>query len=121
MSKMGVTQLNPPPPRRIHREGRGQNEQIGSEAAKTPEPANGGLSHSVKQHLQAYFRTHENGLPAAGLYERVLKEVERPLITLTLQATRGNQVRAADVLGINRNTLRKKIRELGISITRGER
>jgi two-component system nitrogen regulation response regulator GlnG len=53
------------------------------------------------------------------LFDRVIREVERPLITLTLEATRGNQIRAAEVLGLNRNTLRKKIRELSIPVIRG--
>jgi two-component system nitrogen regulation response regulator GlnG len=58
-------------------------------------------------------------LPAPGLFDRILREVERPLIALTLEATRGNQIRAAEVLGLNRNTLRKKIRELSIPVVRG--
>ena len=58
-------------------------------------------------------------LPAAGLYNRILREVELPLIMQTLQVTRGNQVKASEVLGLNRNTLRKKIRELGIPIIKG--
>ncbi len=61
----------------------------------------------------------ELALPAAGLYDRVLREIERPLISLTLTATRGNQIRAAQLLGLNRNTLRKKIRELDIEVMRG--
>lgn len=76
----------------------------------------GGLSHSVEKHLKSYFEAHNRSLPAAGLYDRVLREVERPLIALTLEATNGNQIKAADVLGVNRNTLRKKIRELDIPI-----
>ncbi len=78
-----------------------------------------GLSQSVERRLAAFFTAHSDGLPAAGLYQRVLKEVERPLITMTLQATRGNQIKAAEVLGLNRNTLRKKIRELNIPVIRG--
>ena len=78
-----------------------------------------GLSQTVKNLLSTYFSAHADGLPAAGLYQRVLREVERPLITLTLQATQGNQIRAAEVLGLNRNTLRKKIRQLNIPIVRG--
>jgi two-component system nitrogen regulation response regulator GlnG len=83
------------------------------------EPETGGLSERVEQHLRTYFDAHGDTLPTSGLYERILREIERPLITLTLAATQGNQVRAADVLGINRNTLRKKIRELDIAVSRG--
>jgi len=57
-------------------------------------------------------------LPPAGLSTRVLRKVEFPLITAALAATRGNQIRAADLLGLNRNTLRKKIRDLGIKVIR---
>ncbi len=77
-----------------------------------------GISESVENHLRDYFFAHGSTLPPAGLYERVLKEVERPLISLSLAATRGNQLRAADLLGLNRNTLRKKIRDLNISVTK---
>ncbi len=80
-----------------------------------------GFSSSIERHLNTYFSSHEDILPATGLYERVLKEVERPLIMLTLEATRGNQLKASDVLGMNRNTLRKKIRDLGIPVVRGSR
>ncbi len=76
------------------------------------------LSQSVESHLRQYFLMHDYQLPANGLYDRVLKEVERPLITQALQACRGNQLRAAELLGINRNTLRKKIRELEIPAAR---
>jgi two-component system nitrogen regulation response regulator GlnG len=58
-------------------------------------------------------------LPPSGLYERVLREIERPLISLSLEATNGNQIKSADLLGLNRNTLRKKIRELDIQVVRG--
>jgi two-component system nitrogen regulation response regulator GlnG len=68
----------------------------------------------IERHLQSYFAEFADGIPPAGLYDRVLEEVEAPLIRLTLAATRGNQVRAADILGLNRNTLRKKINDLGI-------
>ena len=84
-----------------------------------PESDSGGLSQSVERHLKAYFSAHGDGLPSPGLYERILHEIERPLLQLTLEATRGNQVKAADVLGLNRNTLRKKIRELEIPVIRG--
>ncbi|HLF58823.1 MAG TPA: nitrogen regulation protein NR(I) [Alphaproteobacteria bacterium] len=77
------------------------------------------LGSAVERHLRDYFGAHKNALPAAGLYGRILKEVERPLISLTLEATRGNQIRAARLLGVNRNTLRKRIRELDIHVVRG--
>ncbi|MGF1592024.1 MAG: nitrogen regulation protein NR(I) [Kiloniellaceae bacterium] len=77
------------------------------------------LGGAVEQHLRAYFAAHGDGLPASGLYDRILREIERPLIELTLSATRGNQIRAAKLLGLNRNTLRKKIRDLDIRVIRG--
>jgi two-component system nitrogen regulation response regulator GlnG len=83
------------------------------------EHQNEGLSSAVERHLKDYFAAHKDGIPAAGLYDRVLREVERPLISLSLSATRGNQIKAAQMLGLNRNTLRKKIRELDIQVIRG--
>jgi two-component system nitrogen regulation response regulator GlnG len=77
------------------------------------------LAQAVERHLRAYFASHKDELPASGVYDRVIAVVERPLIRLTLAATRGNQIRAAAVLGLNRNTLRKKIRELEIPVVRG--
>jgi two-component system nitrogen regulation response regulator GlnG len=99
---------------------------IGAELAETvagePAPQAGEpetLSQAVERHLRAYFAGHKDGLPSPGVHDRILQEVERPLIQLTLTATRGNQIRAAHVLGLNRNTLRKKIRELEIPVVRG--
>ncbi|MBC8241579.1 MAG: nitrogen regulation protein NR(I), partial [Alphaproteobacteria bacterium] len=77
------------------------------------------IGASVELHLARYFQAHGDSLPPAGLYDRVLHEVERPLIQLCLSATRGNQIRAAELLGLNRNTLRKKIKELDIQVVRG--
>jgi two-component system nitrogen regulation response regulator GlnG len=77
------------------------------------------LGAAVERHLGRYFAAHGDSLPPAGLYDRILHEVERPLITLSLAATRGNQIRTAQLLGLNRNTLRKKIRELDIQVIRG--
>ena len=72
----------------------------------------------VEQTLAPQFNAPGGELPPAGLYDRTLEGVERPLIRMTLRATRGNQIRAAEVLGINRNTLRKKIEVLGIDVSR---
>ncbi|MGB1082106.1 MAG: helix-turn-helix domain-containing protein, partial [Alphaproteobacteria bacterium] len=85
------------------------------------ETAHASLRQAVDQHLRAFFSAHTHGLPSAGLYNRILREVEKPLIEQTLDATRGNQIRAAEVLGLNRNTLRKKIRDLDIEVVRGLR
>ena len=72
------------------------------------------LGTAMDRHLRLYFAAHEGRLPQAGLYERVLREVERPLLTHALAACQGNQVQAAKLLGLNRNTLRKKLQELEI-------
>ncbi|AWB48535.1 nitrogen regulation protein NR(I) [Gemmobacter aquarius] len=87
------------------------------------EPLKGGgegekLSASVARHLKRYFDLHGGQLPPAGVYQRILREVEMPLIELALDATAGNQAKCADLLGINRNTLRKKITDLDIRVTR---
>jgi two-component system nitrogen regulation response regulator GlnG len=77
------------------------------------------LSQAVERHLRRHFDGHPDSLPPAGVYDRILHEVERPMISLCLRATRGNQLKAAALLGLNRNTLRKKIRELDIEVLRG--
>ena len=87
--------------------------------APVPLPAgNARLSDSVEAHLQRYFDLHGDALPPPGLYDRILREIERPLLQVALDATGGNQLRCADLLGINRNTLRKKLTELNIEVTR---
>jgi two-component system nitrogen regulation response regulator GlnG len=93
----------------------------GAEEAGDGTPMGRTLGAAVEHHLQRYFRMHGDALPPPGLHDRILREVELPLIALTLSATRGNQVKAAELLGINRNTLRKKIRELDIAVTRGKK
>lgn len=80
-----------------------------------------GLAGTVDRHLEKYFIAHKSTLPASGLYERILREIERPLISRTLAATKGNQIKAAEILGINRNTLRAKIRKLDVRVARGSR
>ena len=76
------------------------------------------LGGAMERHLSRYFGEYGNGLPPPGLYQRILREVEVPLISAALGATRGNQIKAAELLGLNRNTLRKKIRELDIHVMR---
>ncbi|SNS06442.1 two-component system, NtrC family, nitrogen regulation response regulator GlnG [Sphingomonas laterariae] len=76
--------------------------------------AEGGLADAVEHHVARYFATFGRDLPPDGLFDRVLAEVERPLLKLTLAAVKGNQLKAAKLLGINRNTLRKKLTERGI-------
>ena len=76
------------------------------------------LQASVARHVQRYFDLHDGQLPPAGVYERILREIEVPLLEIALDATAGNQARCADLLGINRNTLRKKITLLDIPVTR---
>ncbi|UFN50684.1 nitrogen regulation protein NR(I) [Roseomonas sp. OT10] len=83
--------------------------------ARSPET----LEQAVERHLTTFLGAHRDGLPVRDLYERVVSEVERPLIRLALAATRGNQIKAAAMLGLNRNTLRKKIRELELPVVRG--
>ena len=91
---------------------------------QTAEPARAGavenekLSQSVARHLKRYFDLHNGQLPPNGVYDRILREIELPLIEIALDATAGNQAKCADLLGINRNTLRKKITDLDIRVTR---
>ena len=84
-------------------------------------PGDDSLGLAVERHLSEYFAAHEDALPPEGLYSRVLREIERPLLTVSLVATDGNQLKAAKLLGLNRNTLRKKIRDLDIRVLRGVR
>jgi two-component system nitrogen regulation response regulator GlnG len=93
--------------------------QAAREEVQTGEVADG-FESAVSRRLAGEFAAASPGLPQAGLYDRLLAEVERPLILQALSATRGNQIRAAAVLGINRNTLRKKIQTLGLQTGRGD-
>ena len=77
------------------------------------------LSEIVEQYLNTYFSEFSDGLPPPGLYDRVLREIEAPLFSAALAATRGNQIRAAELLGLNRNTLRSRIKALDIKVVRG--
>ena len=80
-----------------------------------------GLSAAVERHLASYFASFGEELPPPGLYHRILRELEYPLISAALAATRGNQIKAAELLGLNRNTLRKKVRDLDIRWIRSPR
>ena len=81
--------------------------------------ANEPLGRAVERHIRQFLAAYRDGIAPADMYDRVLAEVERPLIQMTLAATRGNQIKAAAMLGLNRNTLRKKIRDLEIPVMRG--
>ena len=91
--------------------------QLGAQA-QTGVAETATLGEAVAAHLARYFTGFGSELPPPGLYDRIIEEVERPLLAATLSAVRGNQLRAADLLGINRNTLRKRLTELGIEATR---
>ena len=72
-----------------------------------------GLADSVKQHMQRYFKDLDGHEPA-HLYQLVLQEIERPLLESVMEYTRGNQSKASIVLGLNRGTLRKKLKQYDI-------
>jgi two-component system nitrogen regulation response regulator GlnG len=102
-----------------------ENELADSVLAREPDAVTAGsvpedatLTDAVDRHLQAMFAAHGDRLPPDGMYDRVISEVERPLLSLALGATRGNQLRAARLLGLNRNTLRKKIKDLDVPVVR---
>ena len=87
---------------------------VGVPQAAPTLPETVGLGEALEQHLARHFAGYGATLPPDGLYDRILAEIERPLLRLTLAAVRGNQLRAARLLGINRNTLRKKLTDLGV-------
>ncbi len=79
------------------------------------------VSAAVETHVAQLLREHEPKLPPVGLYQRVLDKVEAPLIAMVLNACGGNQIKASELLGLNRNTLRKKIRAHSIEIVKHSR
>ncbi len=79
------------------------------------------LSTAIERYLTNYFVGFGDKLPPPGLYHRILRDLEYPLIAASLEATRGNQIKAAEMLGLNRNTLRKKIRDLDLHVSRSPR
>jgi two-component system, NtrC family, nitrogen regulation response regulator GlnG len=102
--------------------GRAETEAVlGNQPAVEPLVGGGDgekLAASVAKHLRRYFDLHGGALPCAGPLPAHPAEVETPLIEIALDATGGNQAKCADLLGINRNTLRKKITDLDIRVTR---
>jgi len=88
-------------------------------AADQTDLSGASLPEFVENYLSRYFASFGTGLPPAGLYERILAEVEPPLLRAVLTATSGNQLRAAELLGINRNTLRVKLRDRQVKVLRG--
>ena len=82
-------------------------------------PSSDTILDFMEHHFSSYVSSFGDKLPPNGLYDRVLNEVEPPLLRAVLSATRGNQLKAADVLGINRNTLRVKIKQHQIKSLRG--
>ncbi len=101
-------------------------EAVGAELSEAEAPAESGaprgsetLEQAVERHLKAFMAAHKDGMPIRDLHERVIAEVERPLLRLALSATRGNQIKAAAMLGLNRNTLRKKLKDLELPVVRG--
>jgi two-component system nitrogen regulation response regulator GlnG len=73
-----------------------------------------GLAGLIEKQLTRYINADRQVLPASGLYDRVLQEVERPLFRVVLNLVDGNKIKAAQILGLNRNTLLKKMRAHGL-------
>jgi two-component system, NtrC family, nitrogen regulation response regulator GlnG len=88
---------------------------INSQGMRTPEPERRQtLASAMACYLSELFHARDGCLPPSGLYRRILREIEYPLISAALAATGFNQIKAAELLGLNRNTLRKKVRTLDI-------
>lgn len=79
----------------------------------SPENRHAPLKECVEHALHAYFEQLD-GAPTANLYNMLMTEVEAPLLRATLEYAHGNQCRAAEILGINRGTLRKKLKQYGL-------
>ena len=76
------------------------------------------LSDIVEYHVKKYFDRHGGLLPPKGVYQRIIKELETPIIEVSLRACKGNQLKCAELLGLNRNTLRKKIKNINIDVAK---
>ncbi|GHU11081.1 hypothetical protein FACS189449_01820 [Alphaproteobacteria bacterium] len=81
---------------------------------KNPELLEDGLSHIIRKNLEKYFDSHNEGAVPSGLYNLVINEVERVMFEVTLKRVNGNQLQASKILGINRNTLRKKMQQMNL-------
>jgi two-component system, NtrC family, nitrogen regulation response regulator GlnG len=91
------------------------------DAARVVTRHGGGSAETIEDILKPRLAALlANAGPNANVYDQAVEAVERPLIELALQATRGNQIKAAGILGINRNTLRKKLQTLGIRTGSGD-
>lgn len=75
-----------------------------------------GLASLVKDKLRQYFDLLDGQKPVSSLYQSIMREIERPLIELALEETQGNKLQAAILLGINRNTLSKKMQQLNMEV-----
>lgn len=87
--------------------------------AGSPSSGAQSLTEFLDGHLARYFAGFGRSLPPAGVYDRFLSELEGPLLRATLTATRGNQIKASELLGINRNTLRSKLKDRQVQVYRG--
>ncbi len=84
------------------------------QAANTAQPVQAqSLRGCVEQAMENYFK-HLDGQDVSDVYEMVMAEVEAPMLEIVLKYTRHNQTRAAQVLGLNRGTLRKKLKQYGL-------
>jgi two-component system, NtrC family, nitrogen regulation response regulator GlnG len=96
----------------------GQRPRVDTPVPAAPVVQTDNIADYLEAQFASYFARFGDQLPPPGLHERILRDVEGPLISVTLAATRGNQIKAAEILGLNRNTLRKRIRELNIRVVR---
>lgn len=99
----------------------GSAEPVFNAGEPSPQGPADDLMGAVERYMTQLLAKYGDGLPPPGLYHRILHEIEVPLIAAVLVATRGNQIKAAEILGLNRNTLRKKISDLDIKLLRSSR
>ena len=79
------------------------------------------LRSYLNSFLNNFYKTLDDNVELIGLYEKFINEFEKPLILKTLEFCRGNQIKASKILGINRNTLRAKIKKLQIPLKYGKK